>query len=389
MKKPILLTATALLLLSACQQRTISNQATTQTAAGKASGARLADADLFHASTVVQFLQDHPADDGGAQQAFNDAIAAYRKQKNVAEGRRLLVESICQHPSSAAYFELGNADMDAKDYNAAILAYGMAEQLGYEPHARTLYNLACAYSRAGKADTAKDYLEYALEAGYNNETQLQKDPDLAAARKNYSFVTTVQTAQSGAVKPQVASLRAFLRGFKEAKLPLTLNEKTGAGLLASVNDDEERYYISYDHERYVPEMKGQPRFSREGGKTFYCLNKVAATPQYTAVVYAFQNVGDGEEAPFAYSLVTYDNSGRIIDKLYAGQRDEKAPYRVVTIQPGLTIVAKDYQQKWAKDPVQDGYYENRVVSSSLLRNARYHIAADGRIQRDDAVVGLK
>lgn len=388
MKTPIFLSAALLLLLGACQQRTVADKTATKTATSTASASRLADADLFHASAVVQFLSEHPADNGGAQKAFNDALDAYRKQKNVAEGRRLLMESILQHPSSAAYFELGNVNMDTKDYSAAILAYGMAEQLGYEPHAKTLYNLACAYSRAGKSDTAKDYLEYALEAGYKNDAQLQKDPDLATARKDYNFGATVQAAQSGTVKPQVASLRAFLRGFKEAKLPLTLNEKTGEGLLASLSESTDRY-ISYDHERYVQEMKGQPRFSREGGKSFYCLNKVSATPQYTAVVYAFQNVSEGEGAPFAYSLVTYDNSGKIIDKLYAGQRDDKAPYCVVTIQPGLTIVAKDYQQKWAKDPMQEGYYENKVVSSSLVRNARYHITADGRIQRDDATVGMR
>ena len=49
------------------------------------------------------------------------------------------------------------------------------------------YNLACNYSRLGKADDSFHALTAAVRSGYNNFKKIQSDPDLASLRSQAGF----------------------------------------------------------------------------------------------------------------------------------------------------------------------------------------------------------
>ena len=54
------------------------------------------------------------------------------------------------------------------------------------------YNLACAYSLAGKLDLSLDALDEALRLGFNNADRLRNDPDLAALRSLKEYKTILE-----------------------------------------------------------------------------------------------------------------------------------------------------------------------------------------------------
>ena len=86
--------------------------------------------------------------------------------------------------------------MGALGRGAALLADGGMGQaievleghLAETPdHAGTLYNLACAHARAGRADVALDHLRRAIELQESFATYAGSDEDLASIRDDPRF----------------------------------------------------------------------------------------------------------------------------------------------------------------------------------------------------------
>lgn len=342
----------------------------------------LTEADLFNQQIVGGFLQAHPGDDEKANALFMHAVDAYRNKKDITGAIALFRQSILQHPMAKAYYEMGNASMDAKDYQHALKAFRMGEQLGFEPLSKLLYNTACVWSLLGQKDTAVTYLEYAIEAGYANTDQIMKDADLAIARTSELFKETFQSAMSGQGDEASLAFQTFKRGFGTATFPLVLNKETEAGFASE-------QYISYEFEKFIPEMKGE-RFSREVGKEFYYLTKVSDRPEFTTVVYAVKNVMMGEGAPTAYMLASFTGKGRLIDKMVAGgQLNPGDMYRVATIQQSGQFEVKEYKQEYAKDPAENGYHENKLLSTDLKKTLHFRISDDGHFESDERMVGMR
>lgn len=188
--------------------------------------------------------------------------------------------------------------------------------------------------------------------------------------------------------PVSPKLTKFLKGFTQVSFPLVLNDAV-TKMFYSQDEGYSSHYIPYGFEKFIPEMRDVPRFSREVSKEFFYVGKVSGNNHYTGIVYAIMNTIAGDGAPWAFTIATYDRNGNIIDHLRAGKAEVKDPYRIVTINADGSVLAKDYKQTWEKDPVENGYYENKLVSSTLVRTAQYHFADDGRIVRDNVVVSMK
>lgn len=376
MKQLFLVLVAAALCQSCHQARTTENTGTAETVAA------LTDADIFQANVIRNYLRAHPGQDNKANALFMQAIDAYRNKKDIATAQGLFFKSILQHPTAKAYYELGNAYLDVKDYAKALSAYHIGEQLGFEPLSKLLYNMACAHSLSQQPDSAVAYLEYAMEAGYTNADQILKDPDLATARQSEHFQTVYQTAMSGTKDPETVAWQSFKRGFIPASFPLVLNKETEKEL----NNDR---YISYDFEKFVPEMKGE-RFSREVGKEFYYLAKVDDRPAFTTVVYAVRQSMMGENAPIAFMMVSFSPKGKLIDKMVAGgQMEPQDLYRVATVQQSGQMEIREYKQVYEKDPAENGYSENKLLSSDLQQTRHYRIGNDGHFEQDHQMVGMR
>ena len=104
------------------------------------------------------------ADSLFASQAWSEAAAAYAPLVQAApdDGR--------------LWYRYGVSLLQADKAPEAVVALEKAEAIGHHPAA--MYNLACALTRVGQQDTAIDWLEKAMAAGFSQLEQLDGDTDL-------------------------------------------------------------------------------------------------------------------------------------------------------------------------------------------------------------------
>ena len=197
---------------------------------------------------------------------------------------------------------------------------------------------------------------------------------------NEAEAITEEVKQS--FNPGSKSLARFLKHFPKASMPLSFNSKTSKRI-------DEKDYISMDYVRFIPEMEVE-QFSREVGKEYYYMAQVSESETYAAVVYAVKNVMAGENAPYGYVLASYNAKGKQIDKLVVGgQLELRDALCVGKIAEDGSIEVKEFKQRWEKNPEEEGYWENKVVSTSLKRVKRYDIRSDGHFSRNLPAIAMR
>lgn len=351
---------------------------------GKLSGMEAVDAsqpiklsanDLFDGEKVRLFLFQNPVSNPESDQLFLKALDQFKNKKNLSAAAEGFKSSIAAYPNSKSYYELGNVYMEQKNYWGALDAYSLAEKLGYEPFSKVLFNVACAYSQLKNFPMSADYLQFAIQAGYVNIDNIEKDTDLTNLREEepYLFKKNLNLALEGVSDVENLYWLQFKRNFVQASFPVNMNTEQGK----VVYDDKNR--ISYDFERFVPEMRNE-RFSREVSKGFYHFVQVAEKNNYVALIYVLKDEFNGDNSPLTYRLVTYTKTGKIIDKKeIAGRDDYSAPLKMCTINKDLTFTITNYETTFQKDPDEEGYYDNPIVSKKKIDTEKYRIDSSGKI----------
>lgn len=379
---PFLLLAAA---LASCGRQSGTTHTESTTTSVQHAARPLAEGDLYDKQAVFAFLRNSPQASQEANDLFRQGVKVVQEKKEAgqAEAAGLFRKSLLIHPTAKAYYELGRIAFAGSQYEKALQAYRMSEALGYDPVGNLYIQMAQAYAGLEQEGKAVAYVEYAIEAGYTNADKLLSSPELAAVRRNgYLFQAAYQEAMGGASDPETVRWQTFQRGFADLRLPLVLNAETERML----NKEE---YISYEFEKFIPEMRGE-RFSRDVGKEFFYLARISRTPQYTALVYAVRNVVMGDNAPYSYVIACFDPKGKLIDRMTAGGREDEAkPLRVATIKANLGIEVQEYHEEFEKDPEKEGYYDNKVISTELQRTRNYRIAADGHFSEEGAALGMR
>ena len=331
--------------------------------------------DLFAGDKIRLYLRKDTLQGSESNRMFLKALDAYKNKKDLKVAEERFIQSILRYPTAKAYYELGNVYLDAKNYDKALQAYRMAEHLNYEPFSKLLYNMACVYSCMEESDQAANYLEYAIEAGYLNVDNIQKDPDLAFLREedSYIFRSHLRKALNGVSDADKIYYLQFKKRFPMVKLPLSIKN------VVSDTYFEMNNAITYDFEKFIPEMRDE-KFSREVSKGFYYFANIGETANYTAVVYIIRDEFLGEQAPLTYKLVTFNNEGKIIDKLViAGREDFSEELRACSINANKEITVDLFETTFEKDPETEGYYDNPVVSKSKVGTEKFRIHPSGKI----------
>ena len=335
---------------------------------------------LYNTDQVLGFVKAHPENSKDAASVFSKAVDVYRNKKDAGSAYQLFINSVTLYPTARGYYELGNVCMEKKEYEHAIAAFQIAEQLGYEPVSKLLYNMACVYSLQDKCYESSTYIGYAIEAGYSNIKQIMEDKDLEIVRKSGMLEHSYQDAMSGSSDPEVTLWQSFKHEFKPVNMPVVLDMKT-------VVDD--KHYINFEFEKFVSEMRTE-KFSRDVGKEFYYYAVVESNNNYTALVYAIKNTIMSEEAPMSYVLVSFDGRGILIDKkTVGGQMEFKDPYLVGTIKSNLHFEVKKYNNTYQKDPEKDGYKDNPIVKSDLLATEYYKIDDKGKFVQQSGELSMR
>lgn len=334
----------------------------------------LKESDLFNSIKIMAFLANEVKHFKESNSFFLKGIDAYKNKKNLDSAVYFFRSSLLKEPQGKAYFELGNVYMDRKEYEMALKSYNLAEELSFEPFSKILYNKACIFSLQKKEEKAGNYLESALQAGYNNIDHIHKDPDLSYLRETHHFEEAMNRGMRGMSEPEKLFWLQFKRLFSSTELPLKLNPVLGESEFGKLS------YISYDFEKYIAEMRDE-KFSREVGKGFYYYVKAYESENYVALVYVVKDEFMGEMAPVTYRLATFTNDGTLIDKEdIGGRQNYEEPVRRATLKKNSIIEIDLVNPVYDKDTDEFGYYENQIKEYKKIGKMIYRILDNGKIK---------
>jgi hypothetical protein len=345
-----------------------------------ASSIHLTADNLYDKDTVLLITNVATGKNAEADKLFLEGIDIYRNKKHPMNSIEVFKKSILLKPQAKVYYELGNALFDMKRLPEAIQSYTIAEVLDYKPLHKVLYNMACAYALQKDASSARYYLISAIEFGYSNVKNLYSDKDLNYLREEGGFGDYVNAALSGATDPEKLQWNLFWHEFKPLEFPVHLDMKYAAKL----GED----YISYEYERFVPEMRND-QFSRDVGSEFYHVGLVKGSDSVKTLIYAVRDMMMSEMAPPAYYIVSFDKKGKLIDKLLIGghlKLDE--PFKVATIEQNGTIQVGLFKQIYEKDPDTAGFDDNKLVESKELNKENYTISGDGHFVKQNVLLSM-
>lgn len=333
----------------------------------------LTEADIFQGNLVAAFLENDKKYVKESNELFLKGVDAYRNNNKLDSADYYFVESLKKEPTAKAYFELGNVSMDSKDYEKALKAYDMAEQLNYKPFSKILYNKSCLYSLQGNNELSGQYLEYAIQAGYNNVEHIQSDSDLEGLRETGYYKTALNKGLRGASDSENLFWLQFKKLFPVANLPMKLKPQLSPEVFQSLE------YISYDYEKYISEMR-DAQFSRDVSSSYYYYAKAYETEDFVAVIYIIKDEWMGDYAPLQYKMATFTHEGKLIDKeIIAGQSDLDGEIIKATLNKDLTISGEVVEPQYEKDPNEHGFYDNPVKSYKKLGTVDFRISASGKI----------
>ncbi len=94
-----------------------------------------------------------------------------------------------QPTDKIAWFQLGYSQHAMGAHDEAITSYeSMLAVQGFHPlNITTMYNMACAYALKGEKETAFEWLEKSVNAGFNQTKQITSDTDLISLRTSSRF----------------------------------------------------------------------------------------------------------------------------------------------------------------------------------------------------------
>ncbi|MFK7784909.1 MAG: tetratricopeptide repeat protein [Crocinitomicaceae bacterium] len=333
----------------------------------------LGESDLFETTKILAFLENDVKFIEEANKLYLNGLDAFKNKKDLDSANYYLRQSIIKEPSGKAYYELGNVFMSQEKYDKALNAYDLAENLDYQPISKILYNKSCLYSLQKNVEMSGQYLEYALQAGYNNLDHINKDEDLAELRESQLFKPAVEKGVRGMSNAKNLFWLQFKKLFPKYPFPHTIQSQLDEKIMA------EKQYISYDFEKYISEMRDE-KYSREVSKGFYHYAQLYETDKYVAVVYIVKEEFMGDAAPLLYRMATFTHEGKLIDKKRIGGKEYLSDdLWSTTFNKDKTIDVKILKPTYEKDPDDEGYYENKIVSTEEIGQMKFKVDNTGMI----------
>ena len=333
--------------------------------------------DIFKGNKILAFLENEEKYIQEANEYFLKGLNAFRNNDDLDSAEHYFRMSILKEPTPKAYFELGNVQMNKKDFETALLAYGVAEQLDYQPLSKIMYNKSCLYSLKGEQEMAGQYLEYALQSGYNNIEHINKDTDLDELRETSYYKVALDKGLRGMSNAENLYWLQFKKLFAKSDLPQVISP------ILQENEHEELKYISYDYEKYISEMRDE-QFSREVSKGFYYYSQPYENENFVAVIYVVKDEFMGEYAPSAFMMATFTHEGKLIDKeMIAGGEYLNDDFLEATLNKDMTISVDVLNPIYEKDTDEHGFYDNKLVDTEKIGEVEFRISKTGKIVEEN------
>ncbi|NTS40915.1 tetratricopeptide repeat protein [Flavisolibacter sp. BT320] len=326
---------------------------------------------LFNRDSVSAFLSTAPGQQlDSSKQAFRQGIDLLKNNNNPTGAIALLQQSLAWYPTANAYFELGNAYLETKKWPLALQAFGMAEALDYKPLGNVFYKQASCYAEMDSINKMLDYITYAVQNGFVDKQKITSDMHFANYKRDYMLLNAYNEAMSGNGDPDELLWRGYSQSFQQARFPVTVD----SGALRRMAEAET---ISYDYEKFVPEMRDN-KFSRDVGSEYFYVARILQTELCHVVLYgcrSYEEVG----APDYFILASFDPKGKLVDKMIvSGAKTFDENHKVFTAKNKTSFQVDEYRNEYEKDSEEYGYEENKIVSRVLVATKQFQVDASGK-----------
>ncbi len=326
---------------------------------------------VFNKDSVRTFLDRvSTAQTDSSKAVFLKGVDLLKNSKNGSAAVDAFLQSLTIYPSAAAYYELGNAHLQTKDWKTALKSFAMAEAMNYAPIGSTLFGQASCYAEMDSMDRAYDYLTYAVQNGFVDRAKVLSNPHFATYKSDGMLLTTYNDAMSGNGDPDEILWQGYTQDFKPASFPYRIDS-------GSLRKMGELPIISYDYEKYVPEMRDN-KFSRDVGSEYFYVAKVMQTELCSVVLYGCHSY-EYAGGPSYYILASFNNKGKLIDKMVVGgAKTFDDNYKEFTAQAKDRFQIQEYKNTYEKSTDENGYEDNRITARSLVSTKQFAITAEGK-----------
>lgn len=335
--------------------------------------------DIFDPLKVKTYLNFGGQKDAEARELYLKAMDAY-VNKNLLDSAVIYMEqSILVKPSPESYYELSNILRKRNEFDKGLQALAISEMLNYEPLSNLLLQRAKLLALTEQNKEALDHITFAIQAGaanldiFNSAEEFLK---LKEATSEYEINNAISAGMKGISNPKEILFAQFKKRFLPLDGTQTINTET-------TNEKLEAFgYINYEYDVFVPEMRAL-KFSREPGVAVYYAFNLGEVNGFHVLTFIENNYYLGDSAPCNFIVGTYDKTGKIIDRKRIGNSlDEIAFSHQIKIKSSQSISVTPFKLTYKDDVVENGYYDNEIVSREQQEAINYRVDANGKILVD-------
>ena len=326
---------------------------------------------VFNKDSLRTFLASAPEGQADSSKTvFLKGIDLLRNSKNAYAAIDAFIQSLRIYPTANTFYELGNAYLQTKAWQKALQSFTLAESMEFSPLGSLLFKQASCYAEMDSTEKMYDYLKYAVQAGFVDRNKILNNPHFGKYVNDGYLLSVFNEAMSGNGNPDEILWQGYTQDFKQASFPYRVD----SGFLRTMGETE---VISYDYEKFVPEMRDH-KFSRDVGSEYFYVARIMQTELCSVVLYgcrSYEEIG----APTYYILASFDSKGKMVDKMIVGgAKTYDENYREFTAQTNNRFVVQEYKNAYEKSTTEEGFENNKVVSRTLVGTLQYVIDARGK-----------
>lgn len=388
--------ALALLLVgTACQSEQPVSRREAQFAERAEQG--LSDEQMFDKDQVQQYLfalEALPGADtlrANGSKNYNEAVAAYVQQNDIARAKNLLITSIKTYPSPQGYLMLSYAAMDSRDYSMAEKALSIYRDMPGMSEAKNGLAQARLYALKALAEGKTDVVEWGIWQGLE---QAVKGNELTLTDFNrdtvFNWVRNHETFQAEGNRifnqqPRTFGFTEFVAEFPEMRgnrYRFTTDSLQNIGNEANGGMGYSGRALDFQYAPFIREMEAT-YYGRGVSNAYMPLAVLKREATYTAVAYANIELFGHPVQPKHVIVMTFNNQGEQIDRLNVACVCSGTEIKTFDYQDGVMLI-HDGEPKWQRPLGESESGDNPLTGMREIGTRSYEFAADGRIVRIEA-----
>jgi hypothetical protein len=292
-----------------------------------------------------------------SRKLFLQGLDLLANKNKPSESIALFKESILYYPDEKNYLHLLKAYAYSGDTTNAMALNEFIEtqapKWGLEYY-EIDFNYALIAAVKKDTNICMMTLGDALMNGFVFKERITEEPLFKFMENSLRFQSFVANNFGSDEKLQRMLYKAFVEYFPDLELPYAVT----ADSARTFNYDR---YIDYNYALFIPGMESG-EFSRDVTNEYMYVGKTKLDNGYAFLYRSFTAIADTLNPVHTY-IVTYDFIGKMISNEMIGCFCSPMESKGFVINKDLSIHITEYSTNWETDPLENGYANNKIISS--------------------------